>query len=130
MLCVGITSVGEFHYLHHQADGTPYANPNEMGEALIRAAHDAGIRIALLDTCYLSAGINPDGTHRPPQGVQARFSDGTADAWEQRAAAPGQQLRGPGAADGTGGGGAAIHTGRAVPRIHLGRAPGREEERP
>src|SRR3546814_1762676 len=71
MLCVGITSVGEFHYLHHQADGTPYANPNEMGEALIRAAHDAGIRIALLDTCYLSAGINPDGTHRPPEGVQA-----------------------------------------------------------
>ena len=47
MAAAGITSVGEFHYLHHQPDGTPYADPNAMGEALIRAAREAGIRIAL-----------------------------------------------------------------------------------
>ncbi|NYG59154.1 formiminoglutamate deiminase [Nocardioides daedukensis] len=119
MLCAGITSVGEFHYLHHQADGTPYANPNEMGEALIRAAQDAGIRIALLDTCYLSAGINPDGTHRPPEGVQARFSDGTADAWAERVATLGQQLPTRGGRDGSLVLGAAIHSVRAVPRNQI-----------
>src|SRR3546814_12251724 len=90
-----------------------------MGEALIRAAHDAGIRIALLDTCYLSAGINPDGTHRPPQGVQARFSDGTADDWAERVAELGQQLPGRGARDGSVVRGASIHSVRAVPGTRI-----------
>jgi len=76
MASVGITTVGEFHYLHHNPDGTPYDDPNEMGHALVQAAAEAGIRIALLDSCYLAAGIG-----RPPEGVQTRFSDGTADAW-------------------------------------------------
>jgi formiminoglutamate deiminase len=102
MAAAGITSVGEFHYLHHQPDGTPYADPNVMGEALIEAAHRAGIRIALLDTCYLGAGFG-----EPPQGVQRRFSDGTADAWAGRMAArqshDGVVL------------GAAVHSVRAVP---------------
>ena len=57
MVAAGITSVGEFHYLHHQPDGTPYDDPNEMGLALIEAARRAGLRITLLDTCYLSAGL-------------------------------------------------------------------------
>jgi len=42
MVAAGITSVGEFHYLHHQPDGTPYQDPNEMGRALIEAARRAG----------------------------------------------------------------------------------------
>ena len=50
MALAGVTCVGEFHYLHHQPDGTPYADPNEMGEALMSAATEAGIRITLLDT--------------------------------------------------------------------------------
>jgi formiminoglutamate deiminase len=79
MLAAGFTSVGEFHYLHHGPDGRPYANQNQMGLALIEAARDAGIRIALLDTCYLEAGIA-----RPVEGVQRRFSDGSADAWANR----------------------------------------------
>ncbi|MDQ4084767.1 MAG: amidohydrolase family protein, partial [Actinomycetota bacterium] len=54
MAATGITSVGEFHYLHHDPDGEPYAEPNAMGEALVAAARQAGIRIALLDACYLS----------------------------------------------------------------------------
>jgi len=79
MVVGGITTVGEFHYLHHGPDGTPYDDPNEMGRALMRAAEDAGIRIVLLDTCYLAAGIG-----REPEGVQRRFSDGSADAWAAR----------------------------------------------
>jgi cytosine/adenosine deaminase-related metal-dependent hydrolase len=81
MALAGVTSVGEFHYLHHGPDGTPYADPNAMGRALLQAARDAGVRIALLDTCYLAAGIG-----KPPEGVQVRFSDGTADAWAERVA--------------------------------------------
>ena len=57
MRLAGIRAVGEFHYLHHRPDGTPYDDPNAMGEALIAAAREAGIRITLLDTCYLAAGL-------------------------------------------------------------------------
>ncbi|WP_062216400.1 formimidoylglutamate deiminase [Streptomyces sp. NBRC 109706] len=102
MALAGITCVGEFHYLHHQPDGTPYGNPNAMGEALIAAAADAGIRITLLDTCYLAAGFG-----RPPSRPQRRFADRTADAWADRAGA----LRGTDTARI----GAAIHSVRAVP---------------
>ncbi|SEG93693.1 formiminoglutamate deiminase [Actinacidiphila yanglinensis] len=83
MALAGITCVGEFHYLHHQPDGTAYADPNAMGEALIAAAADAGIRITLLDTVYLRGGLVPGG-YRPLEGVQARFGDGTADRWFAR----------------------------------------------
>ncbi|MEU9555389.1 formimidoylglutamate deiminase [Streptomyces fumanus] len=79
MALAGITAVGEFHYVHHAPGGTPYADPNAMGEALIEAAADAGIRITLLDTCYLSAGFG-----RRPDGHQLRFSDGTAENWAER----------------------------------------------
>ena len=53
MALAGITIVGEFHYLHHGPGGVPYADPNEMGRALVAAAAEAGIRIVLLDACYL-----------------------------------------------------------------------------
>src|SRR5437588_12420444 len=42
MLVAGYASVGEFHYLHHQPDGRPYANPNTMAEAVLSAGRDAG----------------------------------------------------------------------------------------
>ena len=61
MALAGIAYVGEFHYLYHHADGTPYDNPNAMGEALRQAAVDAGIRLTLLDTCYLTGGLAGDG---------------------------------------------------------------------
>jgi formiminoglutamate deiminase len=79
MVAAGITSVGEFHYLHHQPDGTPFDDPNAMGKALLEAASRAGIRLTLLDTCYLTAGIG-----KPPEGVQRRFSDGDVDRWGER----------------------------------------------
>ncbi|RLV47876.1 formimidoylglutamate deiminase [Nocardioides mangrovicus] len=106
MVATGITGVGEFHYLHHQPDGTPYADPNAMGEALVAAAQEAGLRIALLDTCYLSAGFG-----QSPEGVQWRYSDGDAGAWAERVA------RLTGADDVVVG--AAIHSVRAVPRDQL-----------
>jgi formiminoglutamate deiminase len=80
MVLSGYTCVGEFHYLHHGPGGTPYADDNEIGHRLIAAARRAGIRLTLLDSCYLSGGIN--GQLDP---VQTRFSDGTADAWADRA---------------------------------------------
>ena len=56
MALAGITVVGEFHYLHHAPGGAPYADPNELGRAVIAAAAEAGIRIVLLDACYLHGG--------------------------------------------------------------------------
>lgn len=81
MALTGITSVGEFHYLHHGPGGTPYADPNEMGHALVRAAADAGIRLTLLDTCYLSSA--PDGSPLA-EGPQQRFGDGSGVDWALR----------------------------------------------
>jgi formiminoglutamate deiminase len=104
MRATGITAVGEFHYLHHQPDGTPYDDPNEMGKALLAAADEAGVRIRLLDTCYLAAGFG-----QAPEGVQRRFSDGDADRWAARVDAFGDDRVG-----------AAIHSVRAVPREQLG----------
>jgi formiminoglutamate deiminase len=116
MVASGVTSVGEFHYVHHQADGTQYADPNELGRVLIRAARDAGLRIALLDTCYLSSGFGA-----PVEGVQVRYSDASADGWAERVAALSGLHSGPGPGP-LGDGvviGAAIHSVRAVPRDQL-----------
>lgn len=82
MALAGVTAVGEFHYLHHGPGGVPYGDPNEMGLALIAAAADAGIRITLLDACYLHGGIGES-----PSEPQRRFSDGSAEAWAERAEA-------------------------------------------
>ena len=116
MALAGITAVGEFHYLHHGPGGTPYEDPNAMGLALIEAAADAGIRITLLDTCYLASGFGA-----PPEGVQERFSDGDAEAWAERAAAlresPHARI------------GAAIHSVRAVPAGQLAAVAGWARER-
>jgi len=79
MAAAGITAVGEFHYLHHRPDGTPYDDPNAMGHALVAGAREAGIRIALLDTAYLSSGFG-----KPVEGVQVRYADRDADAWARR----------------------------------------------
>jgi formimidoylglutamate deiminase len=68
MLLSGITTVGEFHYLHHQADGAPYSDRNLLAEQVVRAAREVGIRIALQRTAYVRAGFN-----RQPNPLQARF---------------------------------------------------------
>ena len=107
MVLAGVTCVGEFHYLHHAPGGERYGDPNELGGAMIAAATEAGLRITLLDACYLGSGIDPDGGLRPAEGTQLRFSDGTAEAWTHRVAA----LRPDGAHARVG---AAIHSVRAL----------------
>ena len=112
MALAGITCVGEFHYLHHGPGGKRYSDPNEMGRLLIAAAAAAGLRITLLDTCYLAGGFEPGGVPRPLTGAQLRFGDGSAAAWAERVAAFGYDARGmvsPHARIG-----AAIHSVRAV----------------
>jgi len=100
MALAGITTVGEFHYLH---DGA-----NEMGDALVEAARRAGVRLTLLDTCYLHGGIGADRS-----GVQARFGDASVDAWLNRASMrpdePNLRV------------GAAIHSVRAVSPLEATR---------
>jgi formiminoglutamate deiminase len=113
MTLAGVTGVGEFHYLHHGPGGVPYADPNEMSRALVRAAAGAGLRISLLDTCYLAGGLGADGTALPLAGPQLRFGDGDGSRWAERMAALGAGEHGelgPGARAG-----AAIHSVRAVP---------------
>ncbi|MEU0165598.1 formimidoylglutamate deiminase [Streptomyces iakyrus] len=106
MALAGITAVGEFHYVHHAPGGTPYADPNAMGEALIAAAAEAGIRITLLDTAYLSSGFG-----QPPTTHQLRFSDGDAEAWAARSSLLKERDHARI--------GAAIHSVRAVPAEQL-----------
>src|ERR1700722_8137337 len=84
MALAGITCVGEFHYLHHGRGGKRYRDPNEMGRVLIAAAAAAGLRITLLDACYLAGGFLPGGEPLPLAGVQLRFGDGSAAAWAER----------------------------------------------
>jgi formiminoglutamate deiminase len=57
-----------------------YDDPNAMGQALVEAATEAGIRLTLLDACYLQGGL--DG--RPLEGSQLRFGDGDVEAWAAR----------------------------------------------
>src|SRR3954452_25258842 len=85
MALAGITVVGEFHYLH--------AGGNAMGEAVIQAADEAGVRLTLLDACYLRGGLRS-------------FHDADADAWAARVSElrDGERVRI----------GAAIHSVRAV----------------
>ena len=73
MVRSGYGAVGEFHYVHHQPDGTPYDDPNEMAIALCEAAIAQGLRIVLIPVAYARAGW--DGADLEPQGAQRRFSD-------------------------------------------------------
>ncbi len=69
MLEAGYTSVCEFHYVHHDLDGTPYADDATLSQALLRAAARAGIGLTLLPVLYQTAGF---GGQAPNEG-QRRF---------------------------------------------------------
>ena len=101
MLAAGYTTVGEFHYVHHQPNGQPYAEPNAMSEALLQAGREAGIRVVLLMTAYAQAGFN-----QPPEESQRRFCDASVEAYLSRVEA----LRAKGVPIGV-----APHSVRAVP---------------
>ncbi|MBL0741744.1 formimidoylglutamate deiminase [Chryseolinea lacunae] len=74
MLRRGYTSVAEFHYLHHDTDGKPYANWAETGERLVAAAKTAGIKITLVPVFYQKGNFGED-----PQPRQRRFISRTLD---------------------------------------------------
>ncbi|MFI5777556.1 formimidoylglutamate deiminase [Nocardia sp. NPDC051570] len=132
MVLAGYTSVAEFHYLHHPARAGRYDAANAFSYALVAAASDAGIRLTLLDTCYVAGGFG-----KPTEGVQRRFDDGDAEAWAVRFGSfrpVGDLVRV----------GAAIHSVRAVPaeqipivveavgdrplHVHLSEQPRENEE--
>ncbi len=101
MLAAGYTTVGEFHYLHHQPDGAPYASPNAMSQAVLQAGRDAGIRVVLLMTAYAQSGFN-----QPPEEGQRRFCDASVEVYLERV----ESLREKGIPVGV-----APHSVRAVP---------------
>lgn len=103
MVLAGWTCVGEFHYLHHAPGGQRYLQPTAMADALRAAAARAGIRLTLLDTCYLTGGV---GQALAPE--QARFGDATVSAWADRLSAHPPDTATTRTA-------AAIHSVRAVP---------------
>jgi len=74
MLKAGFSVVGEFQYLHHQPDGTPYADPAEMSLRCLAAADAAGIAITVLPTLYAFGGF---GGQAPVAG-QRRFINDAA----------------------------------------------------
>lgn len=120
MVTSGWCAVGEFHYLHHQIGGTPYGvdgngQEHAMERALTRATLAAGIRLVLLDTCYLQGGLAADGNVIELGETQKRFSDGTAAGWLKRHESLATALREEDAGAGLVTLGAAIHSVRAVP---------------
>ncbi len=117
MALAGVTCVGEFHYLHHQPGGQPYADPNAMGEALVAAAAEAGLRMTLLDTCYLAGGLEREGI-MPLSGPQQRFGDEDGAGWAARISSFGLDEHGMISSHARAG--AAIHSVRAVPPEQMG----------
>jgi formimidoylglutamate deiminase len=113
MVQAGYGAVGEFHYVHHQPDGTPYAEPNEMAFAVAEAAMAAGLEIVLLPAAYNRDGW--DGGELPPATGQRRFCDPDVESFLQRVdalrewapARPGVSV------------GVAAHSVRAVPASWL-----------
>lgn len=79
MALSGITTVGEFHYVHHQPDGTPYTDPNELAHRVISAAEAVGVRIALLRVAYARGGFEKEVA--PPQ---RRFIEPDVETYLQR----------------------------------------------
>jgi len=111
MALTGITAVGEFHYIHHAPDGSTYDDPNLLAREVIRAAHDVGIRIALLRVAYARAGFE---TEANPQ--QIRFIEQSPDTYLKHLE---QLLDAPEMKTGMAWGGVAPHSVRAVPLDYL-----------
>jgi formimidoylglutamate deiminase len=110
MMRTGITSVGEFHYLHHREDGRSYPDPNELAARVLDAADSVGLRIVLLNVCYATGGIGA-----PMADRQRRFRSASMEEYLDRtgdldAAVAGRERTTAGVAP---------HSLRAVPREWL-----------
>lgn len=112
MMRTGITAVGEFHYLHHQPDGRPYPDRNELAHRVIAAAEEVGMRIALLNVCYAAGGIGV-----PLEDRQRRFGTESPELYLEHTEA---LLESGESASGLVTVGVAPHSIRAVPRDWLG----------
>lgn len=75
MLRHGYTSVAEFHYLHHDKHGKPFANLSEMGERLIAAAKKTGIRITLVPMFYQQGGFGQAPVEKQKRFISETFED-------------------------------------------------------
>ncbi len=111
MALAGITTVGEFHYVHRDRDGSAYKNPNEIALQIVQAAKDVGIRIALLRVAYVRAGYN-----KPPDPGQRRFIEPDPTEFLANTAALRLALAG---SNGQAWVGVAPHSIRAVPLDYL-----------
>jgi formimidoylglutamate deiminase len=111
MALAGITTVGEFHYVHRDRDGSAYENPNEIALQIIRAAKDIGIRIALLRVAYVRAGYN-----KPADPGQRRFIEPHPQQFLNNTAALRRDLA---SSSGLAWVGVAPHSIRAVPLHYL-----------
>lgn len=110
MALAGVTTVGEFHYLHHQPDGTPYANVHELALQVVRAARDVGLRMVLLRVGYARAGFQVESNPR-----QRRFIDADVEVALGHTADLQQRVK----SDSLVTVGLAPHSVRAVPRDWL-----------
>ncbi len=113
MLLSGITTVGEFHYVHHAPGGAPYDDRNLLAWQVLRAAQETGLRIALLRTAYVRAGWRQPATEAQARFITPRAEDFIADTEAMRTALP--QICRPGSAWE----GVAPHSVRAVPLPYL-----------
>jgi len=111
MLEAGFTSVGEFHYLHHAPDGTPYTNIAELAERIVAAASGTGIGLTLLPVFYAHGNFGGAAAH----DGQRRFLNDPARFAELLAASRAAVARLPGARIGV-----APHSLRAVTEAELG----------
>jgi formimidoylglutamate deiminase len=111
MALTGITAVGEFHYIHHQRDGSHYSDPNLLAREVMRAARDVGVRIALLRVAYARAGFQKEANP-----LQKRFIEESPETYIDHFE---QLLNAPELKDGMAWVGIAPHSVRAVPLSYL-----------
>jgi formimidoylglutamate deiminase len=121
MAQTGITAVGEFHYIHNAPGGSLYDDPNLLAHEVIRAAHDVGIRIALLRVAYARAGYQMEANPR-----QVRFIEDSPDTYLKHLD---QLLATIDTKDGMAWAGIAPHSVRAVPLDYLKRIVAYANER-
>src|SRR5215211_9015779 len=107
MALTGITAAGEFHYIHHSPDGSPYSDPNLLEREVMRAARDVGIRIALLRVAYARSGYQIEANP-----LQVRFIEESPDTYLKHLE---QLLTTTKSTDGMAWVGVAPHSVRAVP---------------
>ena len=118
----GITSVGEFHYLHRTPEGSEYEDPNLLSKQVVRAARDVGVRIALLRVAYARAGFRKE-----PDPRQLRFIEPDPDVYARNTESLITDLARAQSHEGASAGGAtprawvgvAPHSVRAVPVEYL-----------